>query len=91
MIFKILLQRLQPLVDIQDTLTFLADDKKLETLGTARSMLARWHVRMPSPDVDELHVWHMASSIRCLCLDRITSVRSAVDISLSFILRVVVV
>eukprot|EP00048_Salpingoeca_helianthica_P009248 m.132741 g.132741 ORF g.132741 m.132741 type:complete len:3967 (+) comp14817_c0_seq1:97-11997(+) len=65
------LQRLQPLVDIQDTLSFLSDDAKIEALGPVRTMLTRWRTRMPSPDLDELHVWHMATSVRALCLDRI--------------------
>ena len=70
-------QTLQPLVDIQDTLSLLGDDHSLEAPGRALALAAEWRGRLPSAAHDDLPVWHRAVTTRMLCFDKIGEVSSS--------------
>jgi hypothetical protein len=68
------MQTLPPLVDVQDTLALLANDRTLESLDSARELVSKWRSRLPSADRDDLPVWHEAVAFRLLCFDKLREV-----------------
>ncbi|KAL4240201.1 hypothetical protein ACF0H5_000995 [Mactra antiquata] len=67
------IQKLQPLIEMQEFLKFISDENNFHTLLPSQKLLRSWNQRMPHLYTDPVTVWDDIVTNRSVYLDRISS------------------
>ena len=74
LLIDVFFQQLQPLVEIDEALTFLRDEKHLASVSRLKRLLSIWKDREPTSLRDPITVWDDMGSTRVLLFHSIREV-----------------